>query len=68
VETLDYSIAGIKILENTTKEKKLSLKPQMLNIKRPLPFPNIYFDAVHTHMLFNIRFSMNELHFIFSEI
>jgi hypothetical protein len=51
-ETLDYSIAGIKILENMAKEKKLSLKPQMLDIKRPLPFPNIYFDAVYSHMLF----------------
>jgi hypothetical protein len=51
-----------------TKEKKLPLKPQMYDIKRPLPFPNVYFDAVYSHMLFNIRLSMDELHFIFSKI
>jgi SAM-dependent methyltransferase len=34
----------------------------------PLPFPDEYFDAVYSHMLLNMKFSLEELHFIFSEI
>ena len=33
-----------------------------------LPFRDRHFDAVYSHMLLNMRFSLDELHFIFSEI
>ena len=36
--------------------------------KKPLPFPDGHFDAVYSHMLLNMRFSQDELHFILSEI
>jgi ubiquinone/menaquinone biosynthesis C-methylase UbiE len=36
--------------------------------KNPLPFPDEYFDAVYSHMLLNMRFSLEDLHFIFSEM
>ena len=32
------------------------------------PFQDNYFDAVYSHMLFNMRFSFEELHSILSEI
>jgi SAM-dependent methyltransferase len=37
-------------------------------VKNPLPFPSGYFDAVYSHMLLSMRFSLHELNFIFSEI
>jgi SAM-dependent methyltransferase len=33
-----------------------------------LGFPAGYFDAVYSYMLINMRLSLDELHFIFSEI
>ena len=33
-----------------------------------LPFSNEYFDAVYSHILLNMKFSNDDLHFIFSEI
>ena len=70
VEALDYSEVAIKILNTVAQEKKLSIiKSQIFDVaKNPLKFADGYFDAVYSHMLFNMRFSENELHFAFSEI
>ena len=68
VEALDYSVIAIGILNKIAKEKRLSIKPQVFDVRSPLPFPDAYFDAVYSHMLLNMRFSLGELHFIFSEI
>jgi SAM-dependent methyltransferase len=68
IEVLDYSSEGIKILEKVAKEKGLSIRSRVFDIKTPFPFPNECFDAVYLHMLFNVKFSKGELHLIFSEI
>jgi SAM-dependent methyltransferase len=70
VEALDYSVVAIDILNKIAKDKRLlPIKSQTFDVKSsPLPFPDAYFDAVYSHMLFNMRFSQDELHFIFSEI
>jgi SAM-dependent methyltransferase len=68
VEALDYSVVAVQILEKITKEKRLPIKSQIFDVKNPLPFPDGYFDAVYSHMLLNMRFSLGQLHFIFSEI
>src|SRR5919206_2429818 len=69
VEALDYSVIAVEILEKKAKEKRLPIKPRIFDVKKnPLPFPDGYFDAVYSHMLLNMKFSLNELHFIFSEI
>ena len=68
VEALDYSVIAVEILDKITKEKRLPIKAQFFDVRRPLPFPDSYFDAVYSHMLLNMRFSLDELHFIFSEI
>jgi SAM-dependent methyltransferase len=68
VEALDYSVIVVDILDKIRKEKRLPIKAQFFDVKRPLPFPDSYFDAVYSHMLLNMRFSLYELHFIFSEI
>jgi SAM-dependent methyltransferase len=68
VDALDYSSVVIDILSKIAKEKRLPIKSQIFDVKNPLPFADGYFDAVCSHMLFNMRFSEEELHFIFSEI
>jgi SAM-dependent methyltransferase len=68
MDALDYSVVAIDILNKIAKEKRLPIKLQTFDVKKPLPFPDGYFDAVYSHMLFNMRFSVDELHFIFSEI
>jgi SAM-dependent methyltransferase len=67
VEALDYSVIAVEILDKIAKEKRLPIKPRIFDVKSPLPFSNGYFDAVYSHMLLNMKFSMDELHFIFSE-
>src|SRR5918911_3116563 len=68
VDALDYSSVVIDILNKIAKEKRLPIKSQIFDVKNPLPFADGYFDVVYSHMLFNMRFSADELHFIFSEI
>jgi SAM-dependent methyltransferase len=68
VEALDYSVTAVEILDNIAKEKRLPIKSQIFDVRSPLPFSDIYFDAVYSHMLLNMRFSLGDLLFIFSEI
>ncbi|MFL6381464.1 MAG: class I SAM-dependent methyltransferase [Nitrososphaeraceae archaeon] len=68
VDALDYSLVAIDILNKIAKEKRLPIKLQTFDVKNPLPFADGYFDAAYSHMLFNMRFSEDELHFAFSEI
>jgi SAM-dependent methyltransferase len=68
VEALDYSVIAVDILDKLAKEKRLPIKPQFFDVTHPLTFRDDYFDAAYSHMLFNMRFSLEDLHFIFSEI
>ena len=64
----DYSVFPVEILDKMTKEKRLPIKPQLFDVTQPMPFPDSCFDAAYSHMLLNMRFSLEDLHFIFSEI
>jgi SAM-dependent methyltransferase len=68
VEALDYSVAAVEILDKVAKEKRLPIKPQIFDVRSPFPFPDGNFNAVYSHMLLNMKFTLDELHFIFSEI
>jgi SAM-dependent methyltransferase len=68
VDSLDYSATAIEILDKMAKEKRLPIKAQIFDVNNQLPFPDGYFDAVYSHMLLNMRFSLHELHSILSEI
>jgi SAM-dependent methyltransferase len=68
VEALDYSSRGIEIINKKAHEKKLPVKSQTYDVKKPLPFKDACFDAAYSHMLLNMRFSQIELHSVFSEI
>ena len=50
------------------KEKRLPIKAKVFDVNNQLPFSRCYFDAIYSHMLLNTRFSLHELHSIFSEI
>jgi SAM-dependent methyltransferase len=68
VEDLDYSSKGIEIIIKKAHEKKLPVKTQLFDVKKPLPFKDACFDAVYSHMLLNTRFLQHEIHSIFEEI
>ena len=54
-------------MDKITKEKRRPINPQFFDVRKPLPFPEGHFDAAYSHMLFNMRFSLEDLRFIFSE-
>ena len=58
VEALDYSAFAVELLNKTTKEKRLPLKPHIFDVKHKLTYPDAYFDGAYSHMLFNMRFSL----------
>ncbi|NOJ30493.1 MAG: hypothetical protein DA328_10040 [Nitrososphaeraceae archaeon] len=68
VNALDYSKIGIDILIILAKEKNLAIDTPVFDIKNLLPFSNASFDAVYSHMFFNMQFSLDELELVFSEI
>jgi SAM-dependent methyltransferase len=69
VDALDYSVVATDILNKVAQEKRLPIKSQTFDVaNNPLPFADGYFDTVYSHMLFNMRFSEDKLHFAFSEI
>jgi SAM-dependent methyltransferase len=66
-----YAIDSSKIaIENLrTKAIEINLKVNLKNISalEGLPFSNDYFDAVYSHMFYNMGFNNEELKFLFSE-
>jgi Tellurite resistance protein TehB len=62
VEALNYSVIAVKILDKIAKERRLPIKSQIYDVKNQLPFPHNYFNAVYTHILLNMKFSLDELH------
>jgi SAM-dependent methyltransferase len=68
VYSLDYAPTGIALLDKKAHAKGLTIKSQVFDMRNPLPFQDSYFDSVYSHMVFNMRFSKDDLHFIFSEI
>jgi SAM-dependent methyltransferase len=69
VDAIDYSAVAVEIINKIAKEKRLPISAKVFDIKKkPLPYPDGYFDVVYSHMLLNMRFSEDELYFILSEI
>ena len=68
VEDLDYSSRGIEIIIKKAHDKKLPVRPQLFDVKKPLPFKDACFDAAYSHMLLNMTFSQQEIHPIFRRL
>lgn len=58
---------AIKDLNKKQREKNISVDLEHLDAKQGIPFSNNFFDAMYAHMFFNMRFTDNELKFLFSE-
>jgi len=68
VKALDYSCFAIQQLSKRAKQSGLSIEASVYDTTKPLPFKDGTFDAVYSHMLFSMRFSQEQLKFIFKEI
>jgi SAM-dependent methyltransferase len=67
VHAIDSSKVAIEKLTAKTKALNLDINLKNINAVEGLPFPNNYFDAVYSHMFYNMGFTDYELKFLFSE-
>lgn len=68
VETFDYSKVAVEIVTAHAKRSGLRINARVLDAKKGLPYPDVSFDAVYSHMFFNMHFTIKELRFLFSEV
>jgi len=68
VKALDYSCFAIEQLSKRAKQTGFPIEASVYDTTKPLPFKDNEFDAVYSHMLFSMRFSQEQLKFIFKEI
>ncbi len=68
VSAIDSSQVAIDTLSNITGEKKLPISPMIHNPGEGLPFNNSDFDAVYSHMFFNMRFTDDQVKYLFTEL
>ena len=67
VYVIDSSKIAIENLTTKTKTLNLDINLKNINAVEGPPFSNDYFDAVYSHMFYNMGFTDNELKFLFSE-
>ena len=65
VHALDSSSVEIKDLDKKQREQNISVDLGHLDAKQGIPFSNNFFDAMYAHMFFNMRFTDNELKFLY---
>jgi ubiquinone/menaquinone biosynthesis C-methylase UbiE len=67
VYAIDSSKVAIENLKSKLKKLYLHINLKNIDALENLPFANNYFDAVYSHMFYNMGFSDYELKFLFSE-
>jgi ubiquinone/menaquinone biosynthesis C-methylase UbiE len=65
---IDSSEVAINTLSKITTEKNLPITTMIHNPLEGIPFDNSYFDAIYSHMFFNMRFTYDRLKYIFVEV
>ena len=68
VIAIDSSQIAINDLSKITTEKDLPVKAMVHNASEGIPFYGSYFDAVYSHMFFNMRFTDDQLKYLFVEV
>ena len=68
VVAIDSSRVAIDALSKITREKNLTIKPMIHNTSGGIPFNGSYFDALYSHMFFNMRFTDKSLQYLFAEV
>jgi SAM-dependent methyltransferase len=67
VHALDSSIIAVENLHKKLREKNISIDLKHFDARQGIPFSNNFFDAIYAHMFFNMRFTDEELKFLFIE-
>jgi SAM-dependent methyltransferase len=67
VHAIDSSRVAIENIYEKIKQKNISLDLMHFEAKQTLPFDSSHFDAVYSHMFYNMRFTDVELSFLFKE-
>jgi SAM-dependent methyltransferase len=67
VHALDSSNIAIENLSEKIKEKNISVDLKHFDARKGIPFSNNFFDAIYAHMFYNMRFTNEELEFLFTE-
>lgn len=68
VKTLDYSKVAIDDLTKQAMNKGLPMKAIVCDARSGMPFRDNEFDAVYSHMFFNMHFTRANLRFLFDEV
>ena len=68
VVAIDSSRVAIDALSKITREKNLTIKPMIHNASEGIPFNGSYFDALYSHMFFNMRFTDDQVKYLFAEV
>ena len=71
VSALDFSSIAVEELIKHAKERNLlsNIHTSIFDPRnKPIPFSNDEFEAVYSHMFFNMRFTWKQLKFMFQEI
>jgi SAM-dependent methyltransferase len=67
VTALDYSEKGICQMQERARESGAKVVLQVHDTRNLLPFPDNFFDAIYSHMLFTMEFSEEELSYMMGE-
>lgn len=65
---IDSSEVAINTLSKIATENKLQLTTMIHNPLEGISFDNSYFDAIYSHMFFNMRFTEDQLKYLFIEV
>jgi SAM-dependent methyltransferase len=68
VVAIDSSQVAIDELSKIITEKNLPIKAMVYDASKGIPFDNSYFDAVYSQMFFNMRFTDEQLKYLFVEV
>jgi SAM-dependent methyltransferase len=67
VHAIDASKVAIENINHKIRQKTISLDLRHFKARHTLPYDSSYFDAVYSHMFYNMRFTDEELGFLFKE-
>lgn len=67
LHALDASKVAIENINQKIRQKNISLDLRHFKARETLPYDSSYFDAVYSHMFYNMRFIDEELGFLFKE-
>lgn len=68
VVAIDLSQIAVDALSKIAVERNLPIRPIVHNAGEGIPYYGSYFDAVYSHMFFNMRFSADKLKYLFIEV